>query len=68
MHSTRRLRYVFVIIVIALAYFGPDAAADALPLRDFRIVIIVSTLARCVSLVFIWLWLLMRGDTVADFC
>jgi hypothetical protein len=65
MHSTRRLRYLFVIIVIALAYFGLDAAADALPLRDFRIVIVVSTLAKCVFLVFIWLSLLMRGDTVA---
>ncbi len=62
MNSTRRLRYLIDIIVIALAYFGLDAVADALPLRDFRIVIVVSTLAKCVFLVFIWFWL--RGDTV----
>ena len=64
MNSTRRLRYLIDIIVIALGYFGLDAAADAFPLRDFRIVIVVSTLAKCVFLVFIWFWLLMRGDTV----
>jgi peptidoglycan biosynthesis protein MviN/MurJ (putative lipid II flippase) len=64
MNSTRRLCYLIDIIVIALAYVGLDAAADAFPLRDFRILIVVSTLAKCVFLVFIWFWLLMRGDTV----
>ena len=64
MNSTRRLRYLIDIIVIALGYFGLDAAADAFPLRDFRIVIVVSTLAKCVFLVLIWFWLLMRGEAV----
>ena len=49
-----RLRYLIDIIVIALAFFGLDAAADALPLPDnFRIVIVVSTLAKCVCLVLV---------------
>ena len=62
----RAFRYVIDIIVIALAYFGLDAAADALPLpNNFRIVILVSTLAKCVFLVFIWFWLRLRGDSVA---
>lgn len=57
-----RLRYLIDIIVIALAFFGLDAAADALPLPDnFRIVIVVSTLAKCVCLVFTWFWLRLRG-------
>ena len=50
----RRLLYLIDIVVIALAYFGLDAGADALPLPyNFRIVIVVSTLAKCVFLVFI---------------
>ena len=66
MKSMRAFRYVIDIIVIALAYFGLDAAADALPLpNNFRIVILVSTLAKCVFLVFIWFWLRLRGDSVA---
>jgi CAAX protease family protein len=60
------LRYLIDIVVIALASFGLDAAADALPLpNNFRIVIVVSTLAKCVAFVFIWFWLRLRGDNVA---
>jgi membrane protease YdiL (CAAX protease family) len=61
-----QLRYLIDIIVIALAFFGLDAAADALPLPDnFRIVIVVSTLAKCICLVFTWFWLRLRGNNVA---
>jgi len=61
-----RLRYLIDIIVILVAFFGFDAAADALPLPDnFRIVIVVSTLAKCVFFVFVWLCLRLRGDSLA---
>jgi len=62
----RRLRYLIDIVVILLAFVGFEAAADALPLpANFRIVIVVSTLAKCVFFAFIWFWLRLRGDSVA---
>jgi membrane protease YdiL (CAAX protease family) len=64
--SPTRLRYLVDIVVIALASFAFDAAADYLPLPDnFRIVIVVSTFAKCLFLLFICFWLRMRGETVA---
>jgi len=61
-----RLCYLIDIVVVALASFGFDAAADSLPLPDnFRIVIVVSTFAKCLFLLFIWFWLRLRGDGVA---
>jgi hypothetical protein len=66
MNSMHRLRYLIDVIVIALVFFGFDAAADALPLpNNFRIVIVVSTLAKCLCLVFIWWYLRLRGDNLA---
>jgi hypothetical protein len=51
-----RGRYLIDIIVIVLAYFAFDAAADALPLPDnFRVVIVVSTLVKCLFLLFVGL-------------
>ena len=65
-NSMPRVRYLIDIIVIVLAYFGFDAAADALPLPDnFRIVIVVSTLVKCLFLLFVWLCLRWRGDNLA---
>jgi len=62
----RRLLYLIDIAVIGLVYFALDAGTNAIPLPDdFRIGIIVSTLAKCVFFVFIWFWLRLRGDSVA---
>src|SRR5947208_843258 len=62
----RRLLYLIDIAVIALVYFVLDAGTNAIPLPDdFRIGIVVSTLAKCVVFVFIWFWLRLRGDSLA---
>jgi len=62
----RRLFYLIDITVIGLLYFALDAATNAIAFsRNFRADIIVSTLVKCVFLVFIWFWLQMRGDSVA---
>jgi hypothetical protein len=50
----RRLLYLIDIAVIGLVYFALDAGTNAIPLPDdFHIGIVVSTLAKCVSFVFI---------------
>ena len=61
-----RLQYLADIILIAVAYFALEAGTNALPLPDdFRIGIVVSTAAKCLFLVLIWLWLRFRGDSLA---
>lgn len=62
----RPLLYLADLLVVALVYFGLDAAAEALPLPDdFRLGIVVSTFAKCLFYLFIVFWLRVRGDTVA---
>ena len=61
----RRLLYLIDIAIIGLVYFALDAGTNAIPPDDFRIGIVVSTLAKCVFFVFIWFWLRLRGDSVA---
>src|SRR5438874_2083296 len=62
----RRLLYLIDIAAIALVYFALDAGTNAIPLPDnFRIGIVVSTLAKCVVFMFIWFWLRLRGDSLA---
>ena len=51
----RRFFYLIDITVIGLLYFALDAATNAIAFsRNFRVDIIVSTLVKCVFLVFIW--------------
>ncbi|MDT4969857.1 MAG: protease family protein [Acidobacteriota bacterium] len=65
-NSPGRVRYLIDIIVIVVAYFGFDAFADALPLpENFRIVIVVSTLVKCLYLLLVWFSLRWRGDRLA---
>src|SRR3954454_8595994 len=59
----RVVLYLVDIAVIALVSFGLDAGADAIP-GDFRIGIIVSTVAKCVLFAFIWFWLRLCGDSL----
>src|SRR4051812_20934278 len=59
----RVILYLVDVVVVTVVSFGLDAGADAIP-GDFRIGIIVSTVAKCVVFVFIWFWLRLRGDSL----